>query len=84
MDRLSNILSYAQDCDVHVLEDLYTWLNYLAGKWRRLSRLNSAATAAAAAAAVKEFLIQKRNSQINFASGGSTERDLSDKRRRCL
>ena len=45
MEQLSNILFYAQDCDVHVLEDLYTWLNDLGSKGRVSGVKSSSATA---------------------------------------
>jgi hypothetical protein len=84
MERLSNILAYAQDCDVLVLEDLHTWLNCLALKWSRLSRLESAAAAGAAAAIVKKFLLQRKHSPMNFASGQNAEPSCLSEGRSCL
>ena len=84
MERLSNILVYARDCDVHVLEDLHKWLNHLAVKWLRLSKPDYAANAAAAAAVVARFILQQKDSRIVFASGGSTESHSLRKRRRQL
>jgi hypothetical protein len=82
MEQLSNILMYAQDCDEHVLYDLYTWLNCLVVKWRRSSRLESAASAAAVAAAVEKLMIKQKNMHVNFASSGNIKSHRPSERRK--
>ena len=84
MEQLSNILTYAQDCDAHVLKDLYKWFNYLADKLRRLSRPESAAAAAEAATVIEEIMIRQKNSQVNFLSGGHKKRNEENKWRKHL
>lgn len=72
MEQLSNILNYAQDCDVHTLEDLYTWLKNVAIHKSNIPGLKSSALKAAAL--VKKLIILKLNSQLKYACGGNIRR----------
>jgi hypothetical protein len=69
MEQLSNILFYAQDCDVHVLEDLHSWLKHLAVGKGRNSRVESSSVKKAGAL-IEKLLISRLNSQIRYAFGG--------------
>lgn len=81
MEQLSNILVYAQDCDAHVLEDLFTWLNDLVVRLRSLSR-NECAEMAYTTALALESMIKQKNSEVNFAWGGTRARNAESKRRK--
>jgi hypothetical protein len=73
MEQLSNILFYAQDYDVRVLEDLHAWLKNLAIGKGRVSGFKSSSVRKAAAL-IEKLLISKLNSQITYACGGLSRR----------
>jgi hypothetical protein len=74
MERLSDILAYALECDKHVLADLHVWFNQLAVRCGRSSKPEFAAICAAAAGVIEKPLT-KNCIAINFSSSRLCLRD---------